>query len=167
MSYNGSIPASGAGGPGSIPGTPKYKRKAQSAKRKRKRKVQRAKLKELKNMEKNQQLKYRAYKFSVKIVKFTGKFSNKRIFWSISDQLIRSATSIGANIIEAQAASSKRDFIRFYEIALKSANETKYWLALLRDATDVDKKEINQLLKEANEISKILGASLLTLKGKR
>jgi len=118
-------------------------------------------------MEKNQQLKYRAYKFSVKIVKFISKFSNKRIFWSISDQLIRSATSIGANIIEAQAASSKRDFIRFYEIALKSANETKYWLALLRDATDVDKKEINQLLKEANEISKILGASLLTLKGKR
>ena len=115
----------------------------------------------------NQQVKYRAYKFSIKIIKFVSKFPNKRIFWIISDQLIRAATSIGANIIEAQAASSKKDFIKFYEIALKSANETKYWLGLLRDATNVDKKEINELLKEADEIAKILGASLLTLKGKR
>ncbi len=115
----------------------------------------------------NQQVKYRAYKFSIKIIKSVSNFPNKRIFWIISDQLIRAATSIGANIIEAQAASSKRDFIKFYEIALKSANETKYWLGILRDATDIDKKEINELLRETDEIAKILGASLLTLKGKR
>jgi len=115
----------------------------------------------------SQQVKYRAYKFSIKIIKFVSSFPNKRIFWIISDQLIRAATSIGANIIEAQAASSKKDFIKFYEIALKSANETKYWLGILRDATDIDKKEINELLRETDEIAKILGASLLTLKGKR
>ena len=44
----------------------------------------------------------------------------------MTDQLLRSATSIGANVVEAKSASSKRDFIKFYEIALKSANETKY-----------------------------------------
>mgnify|MGYP003866386553 CR=1 FL=1 len=62
---------------------------------------------------------------------------NKKVYWVISDQLLRAATSIGANIVEAKASSSKRDFIKFYEIALKSANETKYWLGLLRDAAPV------------------------------
>lgn len=81
---------------------------------------------------------------------------------------MRSATSIGANIVEAKSSSSRRDFIKFYEISLKSANETKYWwLGLLRDATTVDKTEIEKLLIEIEEISKMLGASLLTLKNKR
>lgn len=119
-------------------------------------------------MNKNKdQLKYRAYKFSIWVVRFTSSFPNKRIYWVIADQLLRSATSIGANIIEAQAASSKKDFIKFYEIALKSASETKYWLGILRDGTNYNKEEINKLLKEVIELSNILGASLLTLKNKR
>jgi len=81
--------------------------------------------------------------------------------------LLRAATSIGASVVEAKSSSSKRDFIKFFEIALKSANETKYWLGLLRDATEADKEKINKLLKEAEELSKILGASLLTLKNKK
>ena len=113
------------------------------------------------------QLKYRAYRFSIRIVKFVSILPNQRIYWVIADQLLRSATSIGANIIEAQAASSRKDFIKFYEIALKSTNETKYWLGILRDATEVNKEEINLLLEEAKELGNILGASLLTLKGKR
>jgi four helix bundle protein len=92
---------------------------------------------------------------------------NKRVYWVISDQLLRAATSIGANIIEAKSSSSKRDFIRFYEIALKSANETKYWLGLLRDTTQTDRKKIEELLKEVNEISNIFAASLLTMKNKK
>jgi four helix bundle protein len=118
-------------------------------------------------MEEKNQVKYRAYHFSIKIIKYCAKLPSNRTFWIISDQLIRSTTSIGANIIEAQAASSKRDFIKFYEIALKSANETKYWLGLLRDATEVNKDEINLFLKETSELANILGASLLTLKNKR
>ena len=85
----------------------------------------------------------------------------------ISDQLLRSATSIGANIVEAKSSSSKRDFIKFFEIALKSANETKYWLGLLRDATEADKDKVNYLLREVEEISKMLGSSLLTMKDKK
>lgn len=118
-------------------------------------------------MERKQQLKYRAYQFSINVIKLASQFPEKRIFWIISDQLLRAATSIGANIIEAQAASSKKDFIRFYEIALKSANETKYWLGLLRDATEINKNKISSLLKEVDELAKMLGASLLTLKGKK
>jgi len=114
-----------------------------------------------------EELKHRSYKFSIKVVKFTSKLPNQRVFWVIIDQLLRAAMSIGANVIEARAASSKRDFIRFFEIALKSANETKYWLGILRDATNIEKEEINNLLKEADDLSNILGASLLTLKNKR
>jgi len=81
--------------------------------------------------------------------------------------LLRSSISIGVNIVEAKSSSSRRDFIKFYEIALKSANESKYWFGLLRDATEAKKEEITPLLNELEEISKMLGASLLTLKNKR
>lgn len=113
------------------------------------------------------QLKYRCYYFSIEVIKFIGTLPEKKVYWVISDQLLRAATSIGANIVEAISASSRRDFIRFYEIALKFANETKYWLGLLRDATEADQNKINQLLIEVEEISKMLGSSLLTLKNKR
>ena len=118
-------------------------------------------------MENKVQLKYRAYAFSVKLVQFVSKLPNERIYWVISDQLLRSGTSIAANIIEAQAASSKRDFIKFFDISLKSANETVYWLGLMKDSTNCDKKSIEELLDEAKVLGNILGASLLTLKGKR
>ena len=57
----------------------------------------------------------------------------------INDQLLRSATSIGANVIEAQAASSRKDYTNFFAYALKSANECKFWLGLLRDSGRGDK----------------------------
>ena len=113
------------------------------------------------------ELKNRSYNFSIQVIRFLKQLPNERIFWVISDQLLRSATSVGANIIEAKAASSKRDFIRFYEISLKSANETKYWLGLLRDATEIDKEPINKLLNEITEIARMLSASIITMKGKR
>jgi four helix bundle protein len=109
----------------------------------------------------------RCYYYSISVIKLIKNLPEKRVYWTISNQLLRSATSIGANIIESKSASSKRDYIKYYEIALKSANETKYWLGLLRDALDVDKIEVNKLLKETGELAKILAASLLTMKGKR
>jgi four helix bundle protein len=59
---------------------------------------------------------------------------------------MRSAMSIGANLIKARALSSRLEFKKFYEIALKSANETKYWLGLLRDAKMADRERIDKLL---------------------
>jgi four helix bundle protein len=109
----------------------------------------------------------RCYRFSIAVIKLTKDLPEKRVYWTVTDQLIRSATSIGANIIEGKSASSKKDFMRFYEIALKSANETKYWLGLLRDALEAEKTGINRLMKEASELSKILAASLITMKGKK
>jgi four helix bundle protein len=109
----------------------------------------------------------RVIKFSLEVLKFCEKMKGKRMIWPIIDQLIRSATSIGANVIEAKSSSSKRDYLRFFEIALKSANETKYWLILVKESQPEFKLEIEQLLKEVDEISRIIGASVLTLKGKR
>ena len=113
------------------------------------------------------ELKYRSYYFSIEIIRFLETLPEKKVYWTISDQLLRSATSVGANIVEAKSSSSRKDFIKFYEIALKSANETKYWLGLLRDATNANKEKINQFLNESEEISRMLGSSLLTLKNKK
>ena len=112
-------------------------------------------------------IKRRAYQFSVDILKMANGLPEKKLQSILINQLVRAATSIGANIIEAKAASSKRDFGRFYDIALKSANETKYWLCLLRDGMNVPPSTIAPLLQEAKEISNILGASLITLRKKR
>jgi four helix bundle protein len=77
---------------------------------------------------------------------------------------LKSSTSIGANLVEARAAHSKKDFIKFHEISLKSSNETKYWLCLLRDGLKIDKKKINDLLTEVDEISKVIASIILKLK---
>jgi len=118
------------------------------------------------NLKPKTELKYRCYSFSIDVIKFIQELPNERVFWIISDQLLRSATSVGANIIEARSSSSRKDFIKFYEIALKSANETKYWLGLLRDATSIKGENISELLKEIDEISRMIAKSLLTLKNK-
>ena len=111
----------------------------------------------------------RLINFSIKIIYFTDKAKQtKNLSFSLVDQLLRSSTSIGANVVEAKASSSKRDYLKYFQIALKSANETLYWLILFRE-TDKNnlKQEIINLYKEAEEISKILASSVLTLKGKR
>lgn len=112
-------------------------------------------------------LKIRCYYFSIKVIKFLQILPEKKVYWIIADQLLRSATSVGANIVEAKSSSSRRDFIKFYEIALKSANESKYWFGLLRDATEADNIKIKELLDELNQIANMLGSSLLTLKNKK
>jgi four helix bundle protein len=109
------------------------------------------------------ELRNRVYKFSVSIIKFVNAIEVKRINTSIIDQLIRSVTSVGANIIEARAAHSKKDFIKFYEIALKSYNETKYWLCLIRAGLQIE-NNIKTLLAEASELSNIIASSIITLK---
>lgn len=109
----------------------------------------------------------RLIKFSIEIIKLGEKMKKSQILWPIIDQVIRSATSIGANVVEAKASSSKKDYLRFFEIALKSANETKYWLILIKEVATEFREEANSLLEEADEISRVIGASVLTLKGRK
>ena len=112
-------------------------------------------------------LKTRCYAFSLSILElFDSIDSKKRSVWVIEDQLIRSATSIGANLVEARASSSRIEFKKFYEIALKSANETIYWLNLLKDAKLSTVQKVDPLLDECIQISKMLGTGVIKLKTK-
>lgn len=108
----------------------------------------------------------RAFNLARKTMRLVDKFPKKQSAWVISDQLLRAITSIGANIIEAQAASSRKDFINFLNHALKSGNEAKFWLALARDLDEKLASQINELIKETDELVKILASSILTLRGK-
>jgi len=117
--------------------------------------------------DKSKNIRKRAYFFSLEIINFIKDLPKNKIYSIFTDQLLRSATSIGANLIEAKSSSSKRDFARYYEIALKSSNETIYWLCLLRDGKLFDKEKLKPLIKEAIEISKMIASSLLTLRGKK
>ena len=83
---------------------------------------------------KSTNVKIRAYKLSLEIIKFINQLPQKKAFWIIGDQLLRSITSIGANMIEGRSSSSRKEFVKFYEISLKSTNESKYWLCLFRDS---------------------------------
>jgi four helix bundle protein len=114
--------------------------------------------------EKPYNIKHRCYQFSKDLVLFIANAKYERIFFSLFDQLIRSGTSIGANIVEAKAGSSTKDFKNYYKIALKSANESKYWICLIRDTLLIeDKDKLNELLNEADEISKIIATIIINL----
>ena len=111
---------------------------------------------------------HRSKLFSINIWKLLDSFPEKNFsFEIIGKQILRSATSIGANIVEAQASSSKKDFINFLHHALKSANETIYWLELILESGNVKNINIENLLKENRELANMLGSVILTLKGRK
>jgi len=118
------------------------------------------------NLKYKMKLKDRTYQYSIKMIEFLDNLPKDSSAQIISKQLLRSATSIGANIIEAQASSSKKDFTKYFNYSLKSANESVYWLSLLKDAKKINNNQIEYLLNETKELAKILGSSILTLKGK-
>ena len=109
-------------------------------------------------------IKYRCYQFSLSVVKFLRLGSWDSLSMVIVKQLMRSASSVGANVIEAKNSSTRLEFKRYYEIALKSCNESKYWICLLRDGFEKKDETLGKILKEADEISRILAASVIKLK---
>jgi len=123
-------------------------------------------------MEKNNkqfsdELRKRIYKFVLNLISFIDSFpKNDSLCQIVTKQLLRSGTSIGANYVEAIAGSSRKDFTNFLTHSLKSANESKFWLALLRDTKKINKNTVDVLLKELEELSKILASSIKTLKNK-
>ena len=113
------------------------------------------------------EFKKRLYNFTLLLIEFLDRLPNDNISRRISDQLLRSGTSILSNYIEGQSASSKKDFTNFFNTSLKSANESKLWFALLRDSKRVRPEKVDWFLKELDEIASIFASSILTLKGKR
>lgn len=118
------------------------------------------------NQRKNE-FRKRLYAWTLRLVKFIESVPRGMISEVLGKQLLRSGTSVLANHTEAYAASSKRDFINFFSHALKSANESKIWLALLRDTDRGEKSELNWPLQELTEIANILASSILTMRKRR
>jgi four helix bundle protein len=114
-----------------------------------------------------EEFRQRVYRFALDVIEFTDRLPKEQASRIIGDQLLRSTTSIGANMAEAQGAVSKKDYTNFFAYALKSANETKFWLSLLQDSGKSQKEPSSRLLREVTEIASILATSILTLKGKR
>ena len=116
-------------------------------------------------MAKDGPVQAKSFDFAEKIVFFCNYLQNKHEF-VISKQLLRSGTSIGANIEEAQFAESKKDFIHKMHIALKEAYETRYWLKLIIKCGTTKINTAQDLLNNVNELISLLTAIVKTSKKK-
>ena len=106
----------------------------------------------------------KSFVFAVRIVKFVKWLEQDKVNYKLTDQVLRSGTSIGANVAEAQSTHTKKDFLHKMHIAFKEANETIYWLRLLQDAELVSQEVIVSLLQDAQELRRMLSAITKTTK---
>jgi four helix bundle protein len=106
-------------------------------------------------------IRQKSYEFALKIVGICAHLKENRHF-EIAQQLLRSGTSIGANVEEALAGQSRKDFFAKMSIASKEARGSNYWLRLLRDSGISDTKEIQELVERSGELIRILTSIVKT-----
>jgi len=105
----------------------------------------------------------KSYRFALRVIKLY-KFLIENKEYVLSKQVLRSGTSIGANIEEAEGAHTKKDFISKISISYKEARETKYWLRLLRDSGYINNASAESILNDVDELCKIIGKIYSTTK---
>jgi four helix bundle protein len=110
-------------------------------------------------------IKDKSFEFAIKIINLYKELTNKKEY-ILSKQLLRSGTSIGANIREAQNGQSKADFIHKLSISQKETDETLYWLELLKETNYISENEFKILHNECIEILKIIRSIIITTKKK-
>ena len=108
----------------------------------------------------------KTYNFALRIIELYKYLSKEEKEYTLSKQILKSGTSIGANSEEAAGSISKKDFRAKFFIAYKEARETHYWIRLLRDSGYIDSKLASSLLTDLDEILRIIGAILKTVSGK-
>jgi four helix bundle protein len=108
----------------------------------------------------------KAYSFALEIIILYKQLVADKKEFVLSKQILRSGTSIGANVNEALSAQSKRDFVHKLSISLKETRETNYWLNLLKDSNYITTEIFTKLNDKCNEINKILSSIILTTKQK-
>ena len=106
----------------------------------------------------------KSYKFALRVVNLYKYLEKNESV--LSKQVLKSGTSIGANIEEAIGAQSRRDFLSKINIAYKEIRETKYWIRLLADSNYIDEKIKTSMLDDCEELLKIAGKIISTLKTK-
>ena len=109
-------------------------------------------------------LRDKSYLFAIRIVKLSQYLQTEKKEYILSKQIIRSGTAIGTLIKEAEFGQSKPDFINKLNIALKEANETEYWIMLLKDTDYLTEQQFTSIIEECRELIKMLVASIKTLK---
>jgi len=117
-------------------------------------------------MEKGNPAAEKAFAFALRIVKLHRHLLEKKKEFVLSKQILRSGTSIGANLEESLGAQSPSDFQAKISIAYKEALETSYWLRLLRASKYITEKQFDSIHADCNELIKILGATQLTMRKK-
>ena len=110
----------------------------------------------------NSNVEHKSFLFSVRIVKLARYLQEEKREYILSKQLIRSGTSIGANIVESQQAQSRADFISKLSIALKEACETNYWLRLLQATDYLSDPEFSSIIADCRELEKMLTSIIKT-----
>ena len=118
-------------------------------------------------MKENNVVVIKSYDFAVRIVKLYQYIIKEKKEFALSKQILRSGTSIGANIEEAMGGQSKKDFIAKLSISYKEARETHYWLRLLKDTGYLTESLSSSLLNDCEALLKIIGSILKTSKTKR
>lgn len=103
----------------------------------------------------NNNLYEKAYKFAIRIVKAYQFLGTEKREFILSKQLLKSGTSIGANIAEANGTISKADFSSKISISYKECLETKYWISLLKDTDFIDERTFKSIYEDADELAKI------------
>ena len=104
--------------------------------------------------------------FAKEIVFLCRKLKQNHVEGALINQLLRSGTSVGANVHEAQYAQGTKDFISKFEIALKECNESEYWLELLFEVNSLSEQDFMRFKKECIELRRMLVSSVTTLKSK-
>ena len=112
-------------------------------------------------------LRGKSYNFAVRIVRLTQFLQQEKREFLLSKQVLRSETAIGALIREAEYAQSNADFINKFSISLKEANETDYWLLLLKDTDYIDAKMHQSFYQDCNDIISMLVSTVKTVKSKK
>jgi four helix bundle protein len=109
----------------------------------------------------------KSFKFAVRIVKLYKHLTESKKEFVLSKQLLRSGTSVGANVREAHNAESDGDFIHKLGIAQKECDESLYWLELLKETDFLIEQEFISMYNDANELLKIIKSIIITMKNKR
>jgi four helix bundle protein len=114
--------------------------------------------------DRSQDIRDRTFEFGCRIARLALSLDQKPGVRCLADQLLKSGTSVGANLEEAKAGSSKRDFVRYVEIALREARETVYWLRIYLALHLGSLEEVQSLRGEGEQIARILGAIVVSAK---
>ena len=120
----------------------------------------------MKDNDRNNPLKDKSYQFALRAIRLYKHLSGEQREYVLSKQILRSGTSIGANICEGNRAQSKVDFVHKLSIALKEADETEYWLNLLRDSDYITLDQAGSMLTDCSELQRLLISSIKTARSK-